>query len=1102
MSIISSSTLCRKAVWAMTLTVATYGMLRPAQVLHAQRFNGRIVGIVTDPSGAVVPGARVTVKNQLTGVEYTPAETDSKGYYVIPAVPEGQYVVKIEHSGFRTTERTGIEVGVDQDARIDVELEVGSTSQSVTVQGQAPLINTESATIASSVDRVTITSMPTGFPPAVLDLLFFSPGITSYHGAANGDSNFSVNGGPSNTQVTVLDGANIVVPGSGTYWYQGRPTVQEVQTIKWETAPYSAEFGGMANINMTTVSGNNQLHGNVYFYKSTPGLQARTFFESKVSPFAQNDFGFTVGAPIKKNKTFYTFTFFVNRAISPSAQIVTVPTAAELQGNFSGFPTIYDPATTVSNPSGSGYVRTAFANNVIPTTRFDPVATSIMTAWPSPNVAGNANNFNNQLLSGSALNTTNQTGDSEGPFYAVKIDENISDRHHLFGRYEYTSPWTGYAHVFPGPGGVNYWNQGYDDIWTVAIGDTFSLSPTKLNEFRAYVTSNLNARIDDVTNYDSQFKLNGFGLGYPYISISGVQSISLGPTQLPSYTVPNATGVSDNISIIHGAHTIKFGGGYRAEEFNTRNGYRWPGQFSFSGMYTNNPQASAAGNGFADFLLGLSSGVSAQNPGNVYGYREKNFYLFVQDTYKVLPKLTVNLGLRYEYYGGVNEQFNRIDTFSPTVTNSVTGTLGGLIFAGNNGAPTAFNGARNNIAPRLGLAYSLGKNTVLRSGAGIFYAENTIGFTQAATTGFDPLPVSLTSTITTPALILQNGLAGGLPSSTLSRTSGIANNTGVNMIPSYSPSPTIYQWSLGIQRQLPGRTMVEADYVGTRGVHLWFPRSIDQVPPSLLGTPQDIANDRLVTPYPQYTGVQMYASDGSSAYNSAQLRMVHRFAHGLDVSANYTYSHSTNNTSYSQSSGAAPVQNLYNLRAEWANSDDNSPNAFYLSLVYEIPKFLPGDGIASRYLGRGWQINNGYHITSGFPIDPGVSLNQSFAFAGSERPNCIGNPSLSGSAQSIHDWFNLSAFSLPALYTFGSCGRNVIVGPDYNQWDFSLFKNTYFRFFWSENANIQFRAEAVNFTNHPSFSNPNATIGSAAAGTITGESSPPRQIDLGIRFVF
>lgn len=1061
--------------------------------LLGQRITGGIVGIVTDQTGAVVPNAQVTATNELTGVAYTPGHTDNSGYYVIPALPEGTYTVSVEQRGFKTLRRSGIHVGVDQNVRVDMQLAVGSNTQTVTVTEHVPLLNTESASISSQVTHTQIANLPISFGRNVLDFTVLGAGNSSYH-SPYGDNNYSINGSPAQTETTMLDGANLAIPGGGAYWYKVRPMVEEVQTIKTENTAYSAEYGGMSTINMTTVSGTNQFHGSAYYYYTNPSLQARNFFQAKVGDFHTYVAGTTIGGPIVKNKTFFTFTYMTNPSTTPQPAIITVPTAAERNGDFSGLPPIYDPLTTAPNPGGSGYVRTTFANNQIPTSRIDPVALKLMQYWPAPNLPGTTNNYNNQLLSDTSI--TDQY--SRNPYYDGKIDENISDRHHLFGRLEYLNPSVTYANQFPGPGGKRAWDQGVNDFWVVDIGDTYSFSPSTLNEFRAYLNRTFSGRTLDNQDYDSQVGLKNFGSGFPVINITGLQSMGLGPGFMPLNQAANASGFSDNITFLRGSHTIKVGGGFRAEESNNRNGTFPQGSFGFTGIFTNNPQVAGAGSGFADFLLGDSSNVSAALPGNMYGFRERNGYLFAQDDIKVLPNLTVNLGLRYERYGGVFEVSNRMINFSPSVTNSVTGTPGGIIFAGVN-APRSFNAPRNNFAPRLGLAYSLGKNTVLRAGAGIFYAENTIGFTQGSNLGFDPLPVTLvTSDQITPAFILQNGLPSPLPFVLPPHTSAIANGQSVGWIPSYSPSPTLYQWSFGIQREIGWGTMVEADYVGTRGAHLWFPRNINQVSPNLLGP----GNARNNAPYPQYTGLMLWASDGQSNYNALQLSVTHRLAHGLDLAANYTYSRSLNDTSYAQSSGAAPVQNLYNLAAEWALSDDDTPSLFNLSLIYEIPKWLPGNGFAGKYLARGWQLNNVLHSNAGYPVNPSVSLNQSNAFAGNERPDCIGDPSLSGSQQSITGWFNTSAFQLPAPFTFGSCGRNVLRGPGFAEWDFSLFKNTYFRTPLNESTNIQFRAEFMNVINSVNWGQPNATIGSPAAGHITSETGLPRQIDFGIRFVF
>lgn len=334
-----------------------------------------------------------------------------------------------------------------------------------------------------------------------------------------------------------------------------------------------------------------------------------------------------------------------------------------------------------------------------------------------------------------------------------------------------------------------------------------------------------------------------------------------------------------------------------------------------------------------------------------------------------------------------------------------------------------------------------------------------------------------------------------LPTTLPSLTGGILNGQSVTYVPTYIPSPTIYQWTLSVQRELPGSLAVEVAYVGSRGAHQWFPRDINQVPPNLLGA----GNAQLNRPFPQYQSINYEGSDGYSTYNALQFKVTRRLAAGLKAEANYTYSRNLNTTSYDYGSGSDPVQNIYNLRAEYGPASANTPQLFNLLLIYEIPQFI--HGTAGNYITRGWQLNNVVHANAGYPFNLTTSINQSGALSetGNLRPDRACNGSLS--SPSISEWFNPSCFALPAAYSFGDNGRNVLLGPGFAQWDFSLFKNTYFKTPLNEQTNVQFRAEFFNFLNHPNWGQPNATIGSASAGVITSAQSP-RSIDFGIRFVF
>ncbi|HWB99116.1 MAG TPA: TonB-dependent receptor, partial [Bryobacteraceae bacterium] len=886
--------------------------------IQGQRFTARIVGVVTDPSGATVPNAEIAGTHVGTGVVFK-ATSNAEGYYVLTALPVGEYTLNVQAPGFRTLERAGIHLALDQTARIDLTLALGTTSEKLTVTEEAPLISTENVAVNSSVDRKQITELPISFVGArsIMDFAMLGAGITSSGNEPYESGNYSINGSPQNTSSTSVDGASIAIPGSNMY-YLIRPPVEEVREIQVQSGTFSPDASGFAALKFGTVSGSNQFHGTGFYYYENQDFTARSFFQKTVPNFSRKEGGWTVSGPILKNRTFFAWSYDGYWSSKPQSPIVTVPTDQIKAGNFQGVATIYDPNTTRANPNGAGYVRDPFPGNQIPQGRMDPVALKIMSYWPEPNIQGAlVNNYNSQLIG--------QNFDQTLPNTSVKIDQKITDRNQLFVRYQYEGGGYTAEATYPGPGDyTGQLVQTHSNV--VTLGDTASFSPRMVNEFRFGYFHIWNFEHTKAYNQDvaSTLGLNNVsGLEFPVVSVTGLIGMNLGPRDQNSNNITENFQWNDNVTYIRGKHILKFGGNVILGQYNPYSLGRPSGQFAFSGIFTNQPQVAGTAVGFADFLLGLPSATTVSE-GRKFGYRQPSLALFVGDDIKLARNLTMNLGVRFDRTWGVSEINNLMTNFSASAINPATNTSGAVVFAGRDGAPTTFSNPTNTISPRIGLAYTLKNKTVFRAGYSINYYGNPISQIQPGNTGFIPTQILTTTDQVTPLVQLQNGPP---PLNTaLNLTGAAANNQNVTWIQTHSKALALYQWSFGIQRELPGKMFVDATYVASRGSHLWFPINVNEVPTVLLGP----GNAQLNRPFPQFQNITLRDNRGASKYHALQMTLNRRMASGLVFMANYTISKTMDNTSSDPGGGGAgaPYETMFDLTREWALSDHDTPQNF------------------------------------------------------------------------------------------------------------------------------------------------------------------------------
>jgi len=1121
-----------------------------------------LTGRVTDPSGAVVPDARVVVRATETGVATT-VPTNQDGYYSAPALIPGRYDVEITKDGFVPTRQTGLELAVQQIGRLDVVLKVGAVSERIEVSAQALVLESESTTLGQVINNKQVTELPLlGRNTYALAMLV--PGVRPSAGV-NGlvvdqisTVSYSINGQRATSNEFLLDGA----PNSAAA--QNQPVVNAnpdmVQEFKVETNNFSAEYGRAAGgvFNVVTKSGTNDIRFSAYEFFRNDKLNANDFFANRSgtarAPFKLNQFGGSFGGPVVipklyngKNRTF----FFVNTELVRFIQGITftaaLPNPQMLTGDFSqarlangNAVTIYDPATTRANPAGAGFIRTPFTGNIIPGSRIDPVARNVSRFFPAPTVPG--------ITALGAINYTRTAGNVvPKDSYSVRMDHNFSERNRIFGRYSYDNtpfnraPAYGeeFRNVAPTAGPQIF------KRWNAVLEDTAVLSPTTVATARYSVTRLINFR----RPYSDGFDITSLGLpaymregmvdplSFPAITITG-HSVT---GSVPNIVVGGLIGATDLIAFgntqqaAQGSvtksmtkHTLKFGGEYRVIQFNSQQTGDQATNFSFAPTWTQGPNATAAsttaGLGLATFLLGIPGGGVAPAP--ALAQTNKYYALFFQDTWKVTPKLTVNMGFRYDYETPRTDRFNQLSNFDFNATSPLQAaglTLrGGLTFPGVGGASRYnANPDRNNFAPRLGVAYKLTPRTVIRAGGGIFYAGLTgVGGGTAAfgVSGYAaPTTIVTSQDGVTPIVNWSNPYPTGFNKPTGS-SAGLSTLVGqtVQFFDRGNYTPYSSQWNFNIQRELPKNILFEVGYAGSRGVGLFENRQWNQLSPELLaqgdalrtqvanpffgqiavGTlaARNVARALLLRPYPHFDGVASQNSSwATSSYHALETKAEKRYSSGVSILASYTFSKMMdygNGPFAGETVGAGAVQNWHNLAAERSPSTLDQTHRFILNAVYELP-FLKKNAILG-----GWQVAAIWSGYSGGPLGITSATNNTFSQGGGQRPNWTGvNATVPNPAP--ERWIDASQFSVPAPYAFGNAPRtyNGLRSDGTAQIDTTLSKN----FRVKEAMTVQFRAECFNLTNTARFAPPNAAFGNAQFGQVNAQGNLPRIVQFSLK---
>ena len=1166
-------------------------LLLPKPALSQNTNTGEIRGTVTDPTGAVVPGVTVTLTNVDTGVTKD-FITDSAGIYDTVSTPPGNYNITFSKSGFKKLTLGPIVLRVAIITE-NAALQVGAVTQEVTVVGGgAPLLQTETGQQGTIMVASTMDELPqlgagiTGNDWA--NFTIYLPGAAGTTdgrmslggGAWNGGDAVSINGNLPNFANFLQDGASTTLPASYNNDDEIFNTLQEVQI---NTSSFSAQYGmGGIVFNQISKGGTNSFHGEAYEYAQNDAFNAAGYFVNQapltipnplnptgpqipnpahaVTPVRYDQFGGNIGGPIIKNKFF--FFFDVDRIVNNSSYTgyATLPTALEEAGNFQNMFPIYDPLTTTG--SGATLSRTQFANNMLPSNRFDPVSAAIMSSkygWPTaPPGAGTCSPapYQYECVSNALLI---QASPSPVHRYFGRLDYNLSETNRMsFSISQKDNPAADNG-LLPCPGDCG---SGDVDGYNAQFTDTWTIKPNMVNEFRFGFTKQGNWFLSDTIGLNPA---TAFGLQdthynqVPEIGPTGTDAVyGLYPATDAIY-IENSFDPADVVTLIHGKHILKFGVEVLMSEGNTTAwGANSSGNYGFTGQYTAGVingalNTGTAGSGFADFLLGNVQNWSAENQ-YINGMRMKSPQGFIQDDWKVRPNLTINLGLRWTGNTGMSEEHNRYGDFDENLINTVgpfAGTAGSVWFAGQDGRTTIQKPIWTFFTPRAGFAYTLKNNTTIRGGGGFFvynYSMDLYGGEGGSALGFgsafqgsnsDPLSAAgdtgwIAGTTNTTPLYLSSSpgmMANALPYQQASRNpaSYITNPVFSPPYQPYNVEPgQIWEWTLAVEHQFAKDYVLSVAYVGSHGSHLAYNTDGNQITNAALLSPTDIAGCNGATlatpptgpnacarPFPAFGGLSGYNYNAISNYNSLQIDLRKRTSYGLNFDVNYAWTHmldDQDSAGWGSTAGATNWQIGNNPAVNYGNSNFDIPQALKGTILYELPlgtgkPFMNSNKALDLAFG-GWRLSSVFIYQDGTPftvLDYGVN---DYSQAGTAYANPIpGVSPRSGTCPNgaavgtLNCWFNPAAYQTPAVQgngAFGVGGRNTLFGPKLSNIDLSLAKTWHV----TERIGITLRGDFVNALNHPSFDLPNNDVSSSGVGTITSVANGPRTIQLGAKLTF
>ncbi|HEY4045909.1 MAG TPA: carboxypeptidase regulatory-like domain-containing protein [Acidobacteriaceae bacterium] len=1055
----------------------------------AQFEAGSIVGVVTDPSGSLIPNAVVGLTNSATNVARQ-ATTNASGQFDFVAVQPGSYSLTVKQQGFEQQTQT-LSLAVGQRLELNVALKVGAATQSVTVSGSVETLDTASSEVGNVRTSQQVVDLPLN-SRNFTQLLQLAPGVNNHAGNASnsiqqgytsgrGTNGAVINGNPAEDTVYMFDGILSTENDASDLFFF--PPVDSIQEFKVQTSSAPASYGGNPTmINLTFRSGTNNFHGVFYEFLRNSDFDAKNYFDSPtkpIPPFHLNQFGANVGGPViiphlfnGKDKLFFFADYEGKRTSQAQTYVSTVPLAAFRTGNFAA---LIPPNTNCAiKPASSGCLHIPGTATWLPNNQvqhIDPTSANLMALFPLPNInPSNPAVANNYLFNGAVVNTIDQ-GD-------IRVDYR-TDRASIFGRYSQENPETVTPGYLPPPavgGGPSRPGLTPIPAKQVVLGYGRSIGSNLYYEARLGYSRLIEQIIDTDTSKGNLAEQ----LGIPNANAGGANgltnfvissNVGLGDGSGSLQKVNNNWEFAQAVSWVKGTHELKAGFNWRSLRFAFYSPGYPVGNFNFSGIYT--------GYGLADFLYGhpISSELDFTKFFSMLRFQPS---VYIQDNWRLTPKLTLNIGLRNDLVTPWGERHNRLSGFVPENGGTLV-LVGTPPYYGT----TITRGRYTNWGPRFGFAYSLDPKTVIRGGGGIFYAfETNTSNPQVKNAPYNGSIIQ-TNSSGAAGFAAAPPISSGFPAArpTLFPIAG----SSFNVFSRRYPNPSANEWNLNFQRQLGSRDVLSIAYVGQTGAHVLLTYNMNQAIPG----PGAVASRR---PYPNLADGSYNCVCANSVFNSLQVTYLNRLSSGLDFQGAWTWGHSIDNSS-GQGNLVVP-QNSYNLRAFRGNSDFDTRQSVVLSWSYMLPfgkgkKFASDAHGVTQALVGGWQLNSIDTFQTGSPFTPVMATSLLNAGSAVQWPNRIRSGKLSN--PTVKQWFDIGAFVSPGNYQafnhgFGNSGRNILFGPGTKQFDVSLFKDVAFSADGSRR--IQFRGETFNIFNTPQFNNPNASIGNTAAGIISSAGAP------------
>jgi hypothetical protein len=1061
--------------------------------VRAQTPTSTIIGVVRDASGLPVPEAAATVRNTGTGDEVH-TKANGQGVFTVPNLPRGEYDVTVEKAGFQPQRQTGIELAVQQEARIEIRLTVGSLSQVVDVKAEVPLINTEDGSRGEVFDHNEIELMPgQGSGRQFSNVAYLMAGVTSGPQGLGGSS-ISANGArPDNTNILV-DGTGSRDMGTGYPIAIDSTNIESIQEIKMLTNNYSAEYGTISGGVMTVAlkAGTNQLHGSGYEFTHRSEFDARNFFSITKPPLSYYDTGAELDGPVMlphlydgRNRTFFMVSYEFWDQHTPLTGAITVPTALVREGDFSQTPTASGAPTVLKNPFNGN---APFPNAMLPASLINPIAQKLLQYWPNPQVSGQVNNAYNSLTTYQLMGRT-----------SVKIDQIITSSDRL--TVKIATDATRYQALGVITNTVDTFLYPKRRTWPVpGLSYFHSFTPSLMMEVRVGLNRNWQYTGSSFLGQNIATQLGIPGLpsgaftGFPFFNVTGYSQIGDSASN-PNWQVTETYQESANLTWVKGKHVVKFGGEALRGHLYETNTTNANGSFQFLGNWTSNA--------FADFLLGLPDSASRLENPNVI-YMDRNLYgAFIQDDFKVLPNLTLNLGLRYDLILPPSEKYGRWSNFLPSTDQiaiasaealpnlqqelAATNETNKVVLASQVGLPWSLaHTDKLNFGPRVGFAWRPfgGNRTSIRGGYGISYSTDLLASYFSYMAGEYPFTISQTFSrqASNPnALTLSNPFPAAL--------AAIGGTTSVGGTPLNLTTPRVHNYNLTFEHELGRSTALEVAYSGSAGRDLSRAYNINQ--PYYYQPQYWLPNGTIPSPYPAWGSINYITNGSVSNYNAGLFTLRHQMNHGLMFRVNYTWSKSLDDASLltgTTTGGFSGVQDARNPSLEYGRSDFDARNIFSFSMSYETQ-------FHSRFT-HGWLLSATGRGSSGFPLTPQTSASNQ-ALGQAPRPDRICNGTLSDPTP--QDWFNKACFvPVPSgAFRPGNSGRGIINGPGYEAFNISVSR--VFRF--AERYSLQIRCDASNFLNHTNFYEPNINVNVAAGATVS-QADNPRQVQLAARIQF